>query len=298
MKMYRIELKFGPAAALVLCALFVPAACTRQTAESVSYGTGAEKITVRTPDSIFVKSLPAGFSLPEKGDELGRRILEDYGAVFVSRGGAGPPPVLIFTDEAQTRGWQDTLSTRTETFGGIEVTLQAPAMQTLLEARAEARRSGADITPRGMDAARRRYDETVALWQSRVEPALNHWVSEGGLSADTAERIRRMPLREQAAEVLRLEKQGFYFSTDFSKSILYSVAAPGTSQHLSLLAFDIREHDNARVRELLARHGWFQTVVSDTPHFTFLGVAEDELPALGLKKVGSGGRSFWVPDIR
>jgi hypothetical protein len=33
------------------------------------------------------------------------------------------------------------------------------------------------------------------------------------------------------------------------------------------------------------------------PHFTFLGVKEDELPSLGLKEVTNGGRSFWVPDL-
>jgi hypothetical protein len=106
-----------------------------------------------------------------------------------------------------------------------------------------------------------------------------------------------MPIEQQIAEILRLEKMGIYFARDLSKSILYSVAPPGTSQHLSMLAFDVREYDNPRVREILARHGWFQTVISDLPHFTFLGVPESKLLSRGLRLVVHEGRRFWVPDI-
>ena len=102
---------------------------------------------------------------------------------------------------------------------------------------------------------------------------------------------------EQVPIVLGLEGRGLWFSTDFSKSILYSVAAPGTSQHLSMLALDVAEFENPAVREILARHGWFQTVQTDLPHFTYLGVAESELPALGLKRVTASRRAFWVPDL-
>jgi hypothetical protein len=48
---------------------------------------------------------------------------------------------------------------------------------------------------------------------------------------------------------------------------------------------------------IMARHGWFQTVVSDLPHFTYLGEAEDTLPSLGLKRIESSGRIFWTPDV-
>ena len=64
-----------------------------------------------------------------------------------------------------------------------------------------------------------------------------------------------------------------------------------------MLALDVVESGNPAVRDILAKHGWFQTVVSDLPHFTYLGSPEADLPNLGLKKVTSGGRSFWVPDI-
>ncbi|MEJ7699428.1 MAG: hypothetical protein WKF71_07255 [Pyrinomonadaceae bacterium] len=89
-----------------------------------------------------------------------------------------------------------------------------------------------------------------------------------------------------------LELEGMFFSKDLSKTIVYSVAPPGTSQHLSMLAFDASEHENPEVREILARYGWLQTVVSDLPHFTYLGVAENELSGLGLKKLMMEGAPF------
>jgi hypothetical protein len=64
-----------------------------------------------------------------------------------------------------------------------------------------------------------------------------------------------------------------------------------------LLAFDATEFREAHVRAILARHGWFQTVLYDLPHFTFLGVREKELRARGLKLVEESGQSFWIPNI-
>ncbi|HEX8736765.1 MAG TPA: hypothetical protein VF721_15645, partial [Pyrinomonadaceae bacterium] len=148
------------------------------------------------------------------------------------------------------------------------------------------------------DSARRSYTQTVELWASRVNPALTHWVGKGKISPQEAERIKALSPTAQVAEVLRLEEQGIYFSKDLSKSILYSVAAPGTSQHLSLLALDVEQFANPNVREILARHGWFQTVQSDLPHFTYLGLKETELPASGLKAVFFNGQKFWIPNLK
>jgi hypothetical protein len=107
-----------------------------------------------------------------------------------------------------------------------------------------------------------------------------------------------LPLRDQVGEILHLEQHGLFFSKDFSKSILASVAPPGASQHISMLALDVNENANPEVRWILARHGWFQTVLHDLPHFTYLGVTEAELTALGIRKVNFGTRVFWIPDLR
>lgn len=245
----------------------------------------------------FLSNVPPELAIPEPTDKVGTRLLADYGAMFIARGDAVPPPVIIFADDAAASKWQASVKTMSANVGGVTIELQTPAMTALMEARSEAQKDGLNITPRGTDAARRSYTQTVELWESRVNPGLTHWVQEGSLTKEEAARIRGLSTREQIPEILKLEAEGIYFSKDFSKSILYSVAAPGTSQHLSMLALDVKENEDAAVRSILARHGWFQTVSSDTPHFTFLGTTEDQLLSLGLKKLTSGGRTFWVPKL-
>ena len=224
-------------------------------------------------------------------------LLREYGAVFVAKGGVTPPSTIVFADEAEVRDFQESVEINGARIGGFELELQAAAMDALLAAVDEAEGSGFTISPRGSDSARRDYDGTVELWASRVEPALDHWAGQGRLGVTDAERIRSLSPFEQVPEVLRLEAEGIWFAKDLSKSIIYSVAPPGTSQHLAMLAFDVKEFADARVRQILAQNGWFQTVVSDLPHFTFLGAQETELPGLGLRRVESGNQAFWVPDI-
>ena len=171
-------------------------------------------------------------------------------------------------------------------------------MKQLLKARDEANKEGLDITPRGgTEAARRNYADSMRLWDTRFLPALDYWVGQRRLTPEESTRLRNLPLHDQVAAVLDLEKNEIYFSKDLSKSILYSIAAPGTSQHIAMLALDVTEFQNARVREILARHGWFQTVLSDLPHFTFLGLKEDDLPKHGLKSVVVSEQTFWIPNV-
>jgi hypothetical protein len=206
--------------------------------------------------------------------------------------------LCIFTSEAQVTKFQEEADYLTEAIEGADVELQAEAMKALLKAREEAQKEGLDITPRdGAEAARRSYQDSIQLWNSRFLPALDYWLAQGKLTEAQVARLKVLPLHEQVAEVLELEKGGVYFSKDLSKSILYSIAAPGASQHIAMLAFDVNEFDKPRVREILAKHGWFQTVLSDLPHFTFLGLKEKDLPKYGLKNVEADGQVFWIPNI-
>ncbi|MDQ6651270.1 MAG: hypothetical protein M3Y84_00840 [Acidobacteriota bacterium] len=231
-------------------------------------------------------------------DSVARRVLEDYGAMFVADKKVKPPPVCIFTSEAQVTQFQAEASYVTETMAGAEVELQPEAMKALLRAREEAQKEGLEITPRdGAEAARRTYQDSLQLWDTRFLPALDYWLTQGKLTAAQVTRLKSLPLHSQVAEVLELERTGVYFSKDLSKSILYSIAAPGTSQHIAMLAFDVNEFGNPRVREILAKHGWFQTVLSDLPHFTFLGLKEKDLPRHGLKNVEAEGQIFWIPNV-
>ena len=231
-------------------------------------------------------------------DNVARRVLHDYGAMFVGAQNILPPPVCVFTSEDQVSQFQEAAGRAPATIGDAVIELQPAAMQALLRARATGRADGLDITPRdGAEGARRDYADTVRLWNSRFLPALDHWKKAGRLTEDQVDRLRALPINEQVSEVLELEKDGIFFSKDLSKSVLYSIAAPGTSQHIAMLAFDANEFPDARVREILATEGWFQTVLSDLPHFTFLGLAESELPERGLRSVEVNGQKFWIPDI-
>jgi hypothetical protein len=248
-------------------------------------------------ESAFFKNSPKGFHWPDRGDELSLRVLEEYGAIVVARGGVVAPLAVIFPDQDAVARWQSSLSTEQAELDGVPVRLQSAALRALMKAREEALQAHLAISPRGTDAAQRSYDETLELWRSRVDPGLQHWVDKRLLSAAEADRLRKLPPREQASEILKLENHRLFFSKDFSKSILFSVAPPGASQHLSMLAFDVKEHGNPVVRSILEHHGWFQTVTSDLPHFTYQGVNEQLLPSLGLKMVRKGDRVFWIPDL-
>lgn len=231
-------------------------------------------------------------------DHIARRVLHDYGAMFVGCREILPPPVCVFTSESAVAEFQRAAGRAAARINDELIELQPAAMTALLRARAAARAEGLDISPRdGAEAARRDYADTVRLWNSRFLPALDHWHELGRLSREQAEALRSLPVAEQVSEVLELEKDNIFFSKDFSKSVLYSIAAPGTSQHIAMLAFDVNEYYDASVRKLLAAHGWFQTVLSDQPHFTFLGLSENDLPSRGLKPVDFHSQRFWIPDV-
>jgi len=231
-------------------------------------------------------------------DQVARRVLHDYGAMFVGTESVSPPPLCVFTDEDQVARFQKQAGFTPATFDDAVIELQPAAMSALLQARAAAQAEGLEISPRdGAEAARRSYADTVRLWNSRFLPALEHWTRLNRLSAEQAENLRSLPIPEQVPEVLELEREEIFFSKDLSKSVLYSIAAPGTSQHIAMLAFDADEFHEPRVREILAQHGWFQTVLSDLPHFTFLGLATADLPGRGLKSVEADGQTFWIPDL-
>ncbi len=184
-----------------------------------------------------------------------------------------------------------------ENIGGITIELQTPAMNALKEAVNEAKGKNLSIAPRNADSAKRSYAKVEENWASRVNPGLTFWVGKGKLQQSEANRIKALSAVEQIPEIFKLESQGMFFAQGNAKTIIYSVAPPGTSQHISMLACDIEQFENPAVREVLAHHGWFQTIPSDLPHFTYLGVEESELPNLGLKKVTENGRTFWMPNL-
>jgi hypothetical protein len=237
-------------------------------------------------------------ALCDESDAVSKRILHEYGAIFIADEKVIAPPVCMFTNADDVNNFQAKTQIAGEQIGGAKIELQANAMKAYLEARAEAKTNGLDIKPKdGAEAARRGFDDTLRLWKSRVDPACEHWIGKGKLTREKADKLKSLPIKDQVREVLEYEKSGIYFNTFFNNSILYSVAAPGTSQHLSMLALDVEEFANKQVRKIMANHGWFRTVQNDSPHFTFLGKKESELESLGLKKVENKDGEFWIPNV-
>jgi hypothetical protein len=231
-------------------------------------------------------------------DPVGARVLHDYGAIFAAANSVTPPPVCVFSSEADVSAFQASLSTKKSRIGGVEIELQTAAMDALHDAIDQASGSSLRITPRGGSiAAKRSFADTLRLWNSRFIPGLDHWVARGRIKKKDADAVREMPLVEQMRQVLEWESEGMFFSTGRNRPIMTSVALPGASQHLSLLALDVEQAPDTRVRRILNQHGWFQTVVDDSPHFTFLGLDEGDLPARGLRRVARGGFEYWVPAL-
>ncbi|MEP7149413.1 MAG: hypothetical protein ABI857_11075 [Acidobacteriota bacterium] len=231
-------------------------------------------------------------------DVVSRRVLESYGSMFVANESVKLPPTCVHKGEGDVLRYQRKLGRKSLVIDGVQIDLQAAATDALAASIAEAAAMGLRITPLdGAIAGGRSYGDTLMLWNSRFFPAMEFWIRKGRLSPADRDLLARLDISGKVAKVLEWESQGIFFSTDRTRSILTSTAPPGTSQHLALLAFDVTEFWNPNVRSLLNRNGWFQTVVDDPAHFTFLGFTESELPARGLIAVSKGGRQYWVPNL-
>jgi hypothetical protein len=227
------------------------------------------------------------------------RILAEYGAIFVATETVAVPPSCRFADEAAVTQFQARAQAKSATLNRTIVTLQPAALEAFLAAGAEAKRAGLTLSLHGgATASRRSLADTEEVWNRYLEEALRNWQKKGKLSRDDVTRLRALPRLEQADAVLQLEAKGLYFGLAQHKSILSSAAIPGASQHLSLLALDISEYASPEIRQILARHGWYQTVLDDFPHFTWLGVPEEKLPGLGLHPVTSSRQTFWLPEVK
>ena len=309
MKIYK---KFKAAFKIILCSIFTfgimlqnsSAAAQIYKAKTVNFREVVrKKIAVIKKSSAFNgQTVKPDFSLkdicPIETDSVAKRIFVEYGAIFVAESRINFPNRCIFENQNDVENYQKNSVSETVIIGGTLITLQKPAMDALLEARKEAAEANLQITPRGGSiAGKRSYYDTARLWNSRFYPALNYWAAKGKLSRQEVFEASNLPIRQQIKQVLEWENDGLYFNTNFSKSILYSVAAPGASQHIFMLALDVQQFEDLRVRNILAKHGWFQTVKSDSPHFTYLGVEENKLPSLGLQPVLVDGHKFWIPQI-
>jgi hypothetical protein len=235
---------------------------------------------------------------PVATDVVAARVLREYGAVFASVDSVTLPPRCIYRTENEVVDFQKSVTKGTVEPGGIRIELQARAAEALQRAIDEAARSRLTITPYdGAIAGSRSYGDSLRLWNGRFFSALDYWTRRGKLTEADVSLVLGAELERRIEIVLGWEAQGIFFSTDRRRSIFSSTASPGASQHLTMLAFDVAEYGRPEVRALMNGNGWFQTVVGDPLHFTFLGVAEADLPGRGLKPMDRGGHRYWVPNI-
>jgi hypothetical protein len=236
---------------------------------------------------------------PVSTDVVAMRVLQSYGALFVAADSIKLPESCVYKGESEVSKFQQRLERRALEVNGIRVDLQAAAINALSSSISEAATEGLGITPLdGGIAGGRSYGDTLMLWNSRVFPAMEFWIRRGRLPESARDEIGRLDLQRKIEKVLEWESNGLFFSSDRSRSILTSTAPPGTSQHLYLAAFDVTEYWNSEVRAILNRNGWYQTVIDDPPHFTYLGFPESDLPSRGLIAVAKGGHQYWVPNLQ
>src|SRR6185436_19745290 len=76
------------------------------------------------------------------GDVVARRVLHDYGAMFVGAANILPPPVCVCTSEQQVDQFQKAAGWTATNIEDATVELQPAAMSALLRARANAQQLG------------------------------------------------------------------------------------------------------------------------------------------------------------
>ncbi|MDX1985634.1 MAG: D-alanyl-D-alanine carboxypeptidase family protein [Candidatus Obscuribacter sp.] len=228
----------------------------------------------------------------DPAEPVSAAILAQYGALYVSE-----PQLVLPSNCIPTRQELSEFSRRVvfenRTIDGIQVSFQRPALDAFMGAREAASARGLSIRPNGTNATLRDYETTVEIWQRNLQAGIN----VHGAAAGRQTELLSPDIRLSIAVVLDLEKSGLLLGSGGGKSILQVAAPPGTSQHISGLAVDIVEHEDAQVRQIMADNGFYQTIANDFTHFTYLGLKSDQLSAVGLAPREIEGRTFYVPVL-
>ena len=292
-----VKYRFSNWLGVVLAIVFLALSASAQNASRIRTTVITEERKPPVTSSSAGAFLRVKYKCPTDIDPVAARVFSEYGSVLAASGIVRPDR-CIYEDEKDVAAMQIRVKPVSAEIRGTVIELQKPAMLALLKAQAEAAEINRRITPLdGAIAGKRTFSDTVRLWNSRFLPALDHWVRRGRISAEDAESCRAASFAEQVRKVIQWEEQKIYFNTSMSRSIFSSVAPPGTSQHLFLLAFDVAEYSDPSVVSILNRNGWFQTVTSDQPHFTYLGLPVSELPKRGLKSAYRNGTAYWIPNL-
>src|SRR5436853_6886290 len=89
-------------------------------------------------------------------DHVARRVLHDYGAMFIAGEKVAPPPACVFSNEEQVSRFQKAARCAAATIDDSVIEVQPAAMAALLSARKAPLSERLNITPRDGAAAARR----------------------------------------------------------------------------------------------------------------------------------------------
>ncbi|MBG1244030.1 D-alanyl-D-alanine carboxypeptidase family protein [Nostoc sp. NZL] len=186
-------------------------------------------------------------------------LLRAYGAVFVNQDvGIKLPPKYIFANEQETQEFQATL-----TMGHVDGTRDCYLQNSAADALNKARSLQKIPLKSGYGSGdcTRTFNTNLRFWHKYANEQVLAKVKEGK-----------------------------------ETKILGLVAPPGTSQHLWGLAIDLRVGSKEQ-RKALNENGWFQTVENDVPHWTYVGLTEENLPLFGFKRQVVRGITYWITPL-
>jgi hypothetical protein len=140
-------------------------------------------------------------------DPVSRRILEEYGAIFVADKKVTPPPVCVFTTEEQVAQWQDHAGYEAESFGYDEVELQPEALKKLNKARrGRTKRRLGHHAPRWRRSRAAQLRRQCSPLEFTVRAGAGLLDVAGAPDPGAGHTPEGLPLSQQVAEVLELEK--------------------------------------------------------------------------------------------
>jgi D-alanyl-D-alanine dipeptidase len=214
----------------------------------------------KTEQELFLAAITYKLPTIPQPDTYEYTLLRAYGAVFVNQEPEIKlPPKVVFANEPETKQFQSTL-TIAQVNNTRNCYLQKAAAEALNKAKAQVQ-----IPLKsgyGASDCIRTFDTNLRFWRKYA-------------NNKTLERVRE---GEETA-------------------ILGVVAPPGTSQHLWGLAIDLRITNKVQ-EQALNQNGWFRTVESDVPHWTYVGLSEEKLLEVGFKTKIVRGITYWVTPLQ
>ncbi len=223
-----------------------------------------------------------------------KRILFEYGAVYISKG-AVLPKRCLFANETEVTEFINKSGSKLE-FGDFY--LQTHARRSLEYVFQELG---------GYENVARNWNYTTSHNKSKKKDINDDWAFRtygqalynwGYCSSDTysCDGILKPSIIEE-----ELKKDD-----EKKRPKMFSYAVPGGSQHHLGLAIDVNNPRNQQINgrfcgkkceSVLEKNGWYRTIPFDPYHFTYLGFLEFELPGRGLKKVSCDEFEYWVPNV-